>query len=46
MDEQWKYAILFAARILAARKLNNIGSNSFKKRDRGNPTGVPRIPAS
>ncbi len=31
MDEQRKYAILFAATILAARKLNELGSNSFNK---------------
>jgi hypothetical protein len=45
MDEQRKYAILFAATILAARKLNNMGSNSSKKKDRGNPeclSGFPR----
>jgi hypothetical protein len=29
MDEQRKYAILFAATILAARKLNDIGSTPW-----------------
>ena len=32
MDEQRKYAILFAATILAARKLNEIGVKPFPAR--------------
>ena len=31
MDEQRKYAILLAARILAARKLNEIDSTPFPR---------------
>jgi len=46
MDEPRKYAILFAATILVARKLNDLGSNSCNKRDRGNPRESLRIPAS
>jgi hypothetical protein len=34
MDEQWKYAILFAATILAARKLNEIGDKPCPARPR------------
>ena len=33
MDEQRKYAILFAATILAARKLNEIGVKSCPARE-------------
>jgi hypothetical protein len=33
MDEQRKYAILFAATILAARKLNEIGSKPCPARE-------------
>ena len=33
MDEQRKYAILFAATILAARKLNEIASKPCHARD-------------
>jgi hypothetical protein len=33
MDEQRKYAILFAATILAARKLNEIGSRPCPARE-------------
>ncbi len=31
MDEQRKYAVLFAATILAARKLNDIGGTPWAK---------------
>ena len=46
MDEQRKYAILFAAIILVARKLNDIGSNSCNKGTagiRGGRCGFPRV---
>ncbi len=33
MDEQWKYALLFAATILAARKLKEIGSKPCPARE-------------
>ena len=34
MDEQRRYAILFAATILAARKLNDVGSTPWADRVR------------
>jgi hypothetical protein len=45
MDEQRKYAILFAATILAARKLDDIGNNSFNKRSAGIRAGCCGFPA-
>jgi len=40
MDEQRKYAILFAATILAARKLHEIAEQILRKIDECGPTKV------
>jgi len=46
MDEQRKYAILFAATILAARKLNEIGSKPCLARESPSRTQSTRPSSS
>lgn len=42
MDEQRKYALLLAATILAARKLNEIGSRPSPARERANTDAIEK----